>query len=264
MLIKIQTTPNPDAVKFVVGQKWIEFVWECSSQKEAQKSPLARKLWEIRGISYLMFGSDFVSVVKNHDEIWEILQPEIVEVISEFLLEEIGLFSDVLLDFAENGKKTEKKTENGEKISAKNVKKNGKIFEDSNQNQNGKIAEIYLLNIDKTGQNGGVCEGCFVSGSQDFQRPERTKTDIEKCTDLEQKIIKVLDEKVQPALEFHGGWVNFVDFSDGILRLEMQGACRGCPSAFETLKDGIENLMKYYFPEISEVREITMENGEIF
>ena len=69
------------------------------------------------------------------------------------------------------------------------------------------------------------------------------------------QIKAVLDEKVRPAVAQDGGDVIFSKFEDGIVYLHMQGACSGCPSSVVTLKSGIENLLKYYIPEVEEVRQ---------
>ena len=187
MLIQVNNTPNPDALKFIVPTRWLEFIWECSNLETAKKSNLAKQLWEIEGVVYLMFGSDFVLVTKKPDALWELIQVEVVDKLSAFLEEDVSLFYDPNFEKTEKEKKTKKQ--------------------------------------------------------KDFSQ-------------LEEKIIKVLDEKVQPALESHGGMVEFVSFENGVLTLDMQGACKGCPSSMYTLKNGIENLMKYYFPEINELKSI--------
>jgi len=68
------------------------------------------------------------------------------------------------------------------------------------------------------------------------------------------QIIELLDTRVRPAVAQDGGDIVFKGFEDGIVYLTMQGACAGCPSSSATLKHGIENMLKYYIPEIVEVR----------
>jgi Fe-S cluster biogenesis protein NfuA len=70
------------------------------------------------------------------------------------------------------------------------------------------------------------------------------------------QIIEILDDRVRPAVANDGGDVVFDRFEDGVLYLHMRGACAGCPSATMTLKDGIENMMKHFVPEVEEVRQI--------
>ncbi|PCI40901.1 MAG: NifU family protein [Rhodospirillaceae bacterium] len=68
------------------------------------------------------------------------------------------------------------------------------------------------------------------------------------------KIKELLDTRVRPAVAQDGGDIVFRSFEDGILYLSMQGACSGCPSSTATLKNGIENMMRHYVPEVLEVR----------
>ncbi|MBE8191358.1 MAG: NifU family protein, partial [Alphaproteobacteria bacterium] len=71
------------------------------------------------------------------------------------------------------------------------------------------------------------------------------------------KAIKhILDTRVRPAVAQDGGDVVFHGFHDGVVSLHLRGACAGCPSATQTLKGGIENLLKHYVPQVSEVRAV--------
>ncbi len=73
-------------------------------------------------------------------------------------------------------------------------------------------------------------------------------------SDLDNKIIELLDTYVRPAVEGDGGNIQFVSFEEGIVTVELQGSCSGCPSSTVTLKSGIENLLKRMMPEVKEVR----------
>ena len=70
------------------------------------------------------------------------------------------------------------------------------------------------------------------------------------------KIEKIIDEKVRPAVAQDGGDIIFENFEKGVVYLKLKGACAGCPSSTATLKQGIENLLMHYFPEVKEVRAI--------
>lgn len=70
------------------------------------------------------------------------------------------------------------------------------------------------------------------------------------------KIKQLLDEKVRPAVAQDGGDITYRGFENGIVYLEMQGSCSGCPSSSATLKLGIENMLKQALPEVEEVRAI--------
>ena len=70
------------------------------------------------------------------------------------------------------------------------------------------------------------------------------------------QIKTLLDQKVRPAVARDGGDIIYQGFREGVVYLHMQGACAGCPSSTATLKHGIENLLRYYIPEVVEVRPI--------
>ena len=68
------------------------------------------------------------------------------------------------------------------------------------------------------------------------------------------QIKELIDQRVRPAVAMDGGDIVFCSFEDGVVTLEMKGACAGCPSSTATLKMGIENMLKHYIPEVIEVR----------
>ena len=70
------------------------------------------------------------------------------------------------------------------------------------------------------------------------------------------QIKELLDSRVRPAVAQDGGDITFYGFERGIVYLQMQGACAGCPSSTMTLKMGIENLLRHYIPEVTEVRPV--------
>ncbi|MEL6288126.1 MAG: NifU family protein [Pseudomonadota bacterium] len=74
--------------------------------------------------------------------------------------------------------------------------------------------------------------------------------------DIVSTIKELLDTRVRPAVAQDGGDIAFHGFEDGIVYLHMRGACAGCPSSTATLKGGIENLLRHFIPEVSEVRPV--------
>jgi Fe-S cluster biogenesis protein NfuA len=81
---------------------------------------------------------------------------------------------------------------------------------------------------------------------------ELSEEDKEITTQIED----LLETRVRPSVASHGGDIVFHNYSEGIVELEMRGACSGCPSSMATLKMGVENMLKHYIPEIIEVREV--------
>ena len=70
------------------------------------------------------------------------------------------------------------------------------------------------------------------------------------------KIKDVLDTKIRPAVARDGGDIKFKSFDNGVVKVELQGACSGCPSSIMTLKQGVQNLLKHYVKEVNSVEAI--------
>jgi len=85
----------------------------------------------------------------------------------------------------------------------------------------------------------------------------KQKTSDEEPTDeVVKKIINVLDEKVRPAVARDGGDIKFKSFDNGLVTVELQGSCSGCPSSVMTLKQGVQNLLCHYVPEVKRVEAV--------
>mgnify|MGYP000476857992 CR=1 FL=1 len=183
MYIQTETTPNPNAVKFIPGREVSPVgTFDFRTPEEAMAiSPLGKMLFEIGDVTGVYLGKDFVSVTKEEVADWDILKPRILAAI---------------MDHAMSGMPA-------------------------------------------------------IDDSAVSQRQEAQANDP-----VVSQIIEILDDRIRPAVANDGGDVVFDKFEDGILYLHMRGACAGCPSATMTLKDGIENMMKHFVPEVQEVRQI--------
>ena len=76
---------------------------------------------------------------------------------------------------------------------------------------------------------------------------------FENLKEIEKKIVKLLDDKIRPAIAKDGGDIKFKEFKDGVVMVQLQGSCSGCPSSTMTLKQGVQNLLCHYLPEVKEV-----------
>ena len=83
-----------------------------------------------------------------------------------------------------------------------------------------------------------------------------TKNAIESSDEIVIKIKEVLDTKIRPAVARDGGDIKFKSFTEGVVRVELQGSCSGCPSSLMTLKQGVQNLLCHYIPEVKSVEAI--------
>ncbi|MDV7270748.1 NifU family protein [Thioclava sp. A2] len=185
MFIQTETTPNPATLKFLPGQTVLEAgTADFPTAEAAAKSPLAKRLFAVAGVTGVFFGSDFVTVTKDAATSWDHAKPAILGAIMEHF------------------------------------------------------------------QSGApVIEGeaPAAGGHADHDGPDAA---------IVSQIKELLDTRVRPAVAQDGGDITFHGFERGVVYLHMQGACAGCPSSTLTLKMGIENLLRHYIPEVTEVRPV--------
>ena len=148
-------------------------------------SPLARRIFQVDGVTNVFLGADFVAVTKAGSLEWFALKPAILAGIMEHYASGLPVMED----------------------------------------------------------------GASV------ENPHQDAADSETV----QQIKQLLDTRVRPAVAMDGGDIVFQDFANGIVTLQMRGACQGCPSSTATLKMGIENMLRHYIPEVREVRAAEME-----
>ena len=101
----------------------------------------------------------------------------------------------------------------------------------------------------------------YVSGAPvlaDAEKPEADSEEFfaEEHAETVKTIKDLLDTRVRPAVAQDGGDITFKGFKEGIVYLNMKGSCAGCPSSTATLKHGIENLLRHFVPEVTEVRPV--------
>tara|TARA_B100000575_G_scaffold289449_1_gene291246 strand:- start:554 stop:1093 length:540 start_codon:yes stop_codon:yes gene_type:complete len=96
----------------------------------------------------------------------------------------------------------------------------------------------------------------YYSGGKEFVIDNDLNETEENLGEIEKKIIQILEEKIRPAVARDGGDIKFKEFKDGIVKVQLQGSCSGCPSSTMTLKQGVQNLLCHYLPEVKEVRAI--------
>ena len=184
MFIQTEETPNPATLKFLPGQTVLGTrTANFSDGDNIESSPLARKLFNVEGVVGVFLGSDFITITKKEDFLWEHIKPALLGTIMDFL-------------------------QSGEEI----------------------------LHNDSRDSSHEIHEG-----------PD---------SEIVKKITDLLDTRVRPAVAQDGGDITFQSFQEGIVYLHMQGACAGCPSSTMTLKMGIENLLRHYIPEVTEVRPV--------
>ena len=93
----------------------------------------------------------------------------------------------------------------------------------------------------------------YAEGNEFIISKKNNDSDNGNYNEIEKKIITILETKVRPAVARDGGDIKFKEFKDGKVKVELQGSCSGCPSSTLTLKQGVQNLLCHYVPEVKEV-----------
>ena len=96
----------------------------------------------------------------------------------------------------------------------------------------------------------------YYSTGKEFVINKSLNEENKNLSEIEEKIIKILDQKIRPAVAKDGGDIKFKEFKDGVVKVQLQGSCSGCPSSTMTLKQGVQNLLCHYIPEVREVESI--------
>ena len=97
----------------------------------------------------------------------------------------------------------------------------------------------------------------FYSDGKDLILGKISKSDKQKdFKEIEKKIIKILETKIKPAVARDGGDIKFVEFKEGVVKVQLRGSCAGCPSSIITLKKGVQNLLTHYIPDVKEVTAV--------
>ncbi len=180
MFIQTQSTPNPNSLKFLPAmvindQEGMSFVKNNSS-----RSPLATLLLGVEWVKEVYIGHDFITISKEDSGQWELMKPEILVLIMDYL----------------------------------------------------------------------------VAGGEVITKDATALADDSLDSEIITQIKEIIEHRVRPAVAQDGGDIIFRGFVDGIVQLELRGACSGCPSSSVTLKHGIENMLKHYVPEILAVEEV--------
>lgn len=184
MFIQTEATPNPATLKFIPGETVMsDGTANFSTETDAERSPLASRLFKVDGVNGVFLGHDFITVTKDDPTDWQVLKPAVLGAVMEHFL-------------------------SGEPA---------------------------------------------ITQSTDTTASDQSSEDDDEIVS---QIKELLDTRVRPAVAQDGGDIIFHGFEDGIVMLEMHGACAGCPSSTATLKHGIENLLRHYVPEVEEVRAV--------
>ena len=176
MFVQIETTPNPNSLKFLPGKTVSNSGSFEITKKDDVKNDLVRNIMSVNGVEGIFLSKDFISVNKFNETSWDDIKHIVISLINDF-------YSD------------------------------GKEF----------VIDKSPFEID------------------------------ENLGEIERKIVQILDQKIRPAVAKDGGDIKFKEFKDGVVMVQLQGSCSGCHSSTMTLKQGVQNLLCHYLPEVKEV-----------
>jgi NFU1 iron-sulfur cluster scaffold homolog, mitochondrial len=176
MFVQIETTPNPNSLKFLPGKVVSNSGSFEITKKDDVKNELIRNLMSINGVEGIFLSRDFVSINKYDETSWDEIKHIVISLIND-----------------------------------------------------------------------------FYSGGKEFVIDKSPFEVDENLGEIEKKIVQILDQKIRPAVAKDGGDIKFKEFKDGVVMVQLQGSCSGCPSSTMTLKQGVQNLLCHYLPEVKEV-----------
>lgn len=181
MFIQVENTPNPNALKFLVGASVSSSPVYITSS-DSSSSPLVQMLFDISDVEAVFLGSDFITITKCSDSEWNVIRPQVLKIVTDH----------------------------------------------------------------------------FVAGMQVLQDSSAVGDEYYSAdlTEIEKQIIEIIETRVRPSVAMDGGDILYKGFENGIVLLELRGACSGCPSASVTLQQGVESMLKYYIPEVLSVKAV--------
>jgi len=96
----------------------------------------------------------------------------------------------------------------------------------------------------------------FYASGKEFVINKDLNEKVDSYDEIEKRIVQLLEEKIRPAIARDGGDIKFKEFKDGVVKVQLQGSCSGCPSSTMTLKQGVQNLLCHYLPEVKSVEAV--------
>ena len=284
MFIQTETTPNPATLKFLPGQPVLKIgTADFPSAETAGSSPLARRLFGVDGVDAVFLGNDFVTVTKRDDIDWDHIKPAILGAIMEHYQSGQPVMEDDALNLrteATPNPATLKFLPGKEVLPAGSADFPAPEAAESSplaqrlfavEGVTGVFLGPDFITVTKTdafewdvltdpviaaiAAHHKAGEPVIADGAAGASAVGHAAHDGPDAEVVGQ-IKTLLDTRVRPAVAQDGGDITFHGFDKGIVYLHMQGACAGCPSSTLTLKAGIENLLRHYIPEVSEVRPV--------
>ena len=289
--IIIEPTENPKVMKFVADYNLIPASLELDRSSDITEIPLAQELFNYPFVERIFITANFIAVAKQDTVEWEHVAESLKNVIEDELLANPRIYlqkkkemyqiyaemtpnpmvmkfvsTKILMDGFVEVKSREEATE---------VPLAKAIFDEFDFAKEVFISDNFVAvtkNVSVEWHEVMVAVRAFIAdylqngGKISNLAPQKHENPVEKLinrdyTEIEQKISDILNEYVAPAVEGDGGKISLLEYDEEnkIARMLLQGACSGCPSSTATLKNGIENILKQFVPDL--VQNVEAVNG---
>lgn len=263
MFIQTETTSNPATLKFLPGNVVMPAGSAAFANAEnAEKSPLAKRLFEIEGIVRVLLESDSVSVNKADDKDWDILKSSILGAIMDHYTSGDPIMKPDQSESNANG------SDEGSDDIVNRIEEliETRIRPATSQGGGDVIFRELkdgIVYLEMMGSAVGLQAGIEnmlrhyipeIQGVKDH-RDAIAKLGLETPTAT--AVQNVLDEKINPAVASHGGHIALIDVQESTAYIRLEGGCQGCGMADVTLKQGVEKEILAAVPEITAVLDST-------
>uniref|UniRef100_A0A4W5MNX4 NFU1 iron-sulfur cluster scaffold homolog, mitochondrial n=1 Tax=Hucho hucho TaxID=62062 RepID=A0A4W5MNX4_9TELE len=204
-----------------------------TSPSSAECSSLARNLFEIEGVKNVFYGPDFITVAKADDDVeWTDIKHHVMDAITKFF-------------------------DSGDPMTT------GVTHHESSEYDRNKT----LLHMGDDGQSVLYCHLDKLHTSNEnvsflydefktFQHAVPVLGHFEEDDEIVSMVKELLDTRIRPTVMEDGGDIIFKGFENGTVKLKLVGSCTGCPSSTVTLKNGIQNMLQFYIPEVDDVEQV--------
>jgi Fe-S cluster biogenesis protein NfuA len=279
MFIQTEATPNPATLKFLPGKRVMtEGTANFPTREHAARSPLASRLYEIDGVTGVIFGADFITVTKTDGQDWAWLKPSILGVIMEHFTTGRPVMMGAGAGYGGGSEGDEPDFEAQEPVSnapQELVEQVRELIESRLQPAvHGSGGDIEFHSFVGATVNLRLQGSAHAMLSQIEDMLRHYVPEIEKVQDVmdampkpgldtaEGRIIRrLLDERINPQVASHGGHIALVDVQDDTVYIRLEGGCQGCGMADVTLKQGVATEIQAAVPTINSVLDVTDHAG---
>lgn len=290
--IHIEATENANVMKFVADYTLIPGGVELHRDSDISEIPMAQELFKLPFVSMIFITANFVAIEKTNDVEWDMVAESLKELISDELLanprvyrqitkkEVFPLYAEMtpnpsVMKFVSPKLILDGFVEATSREEAQDIPLAKAVYDQFDFITNVFISDNFVA-ITKNNSvewhevmnpvRSFVAEYLQNGGIVSEKEPQKHENPVKKIinreySDDEQKIADIIAEYVSPAVENDGGKISLIEYDaeTKTAKMLMQGACSGCPSSTITLKNGIENLLKQFVPELVENVEAVNE-----